>query len=239
MLQFINVNFKKPVSIENQDVEFINCTFSAEGATMKDAAGTALTILGSVNTSIINCVFKNKGYNSILLKTTGKVNIERNTFYSSEVYNPIECAGRAGEGLNNIVIKNNIFSSTCGNNYISFFHMANDAMVEIERNIFSNVKYESNILRLSNPENAAAIFQVSNNTYQYNSNDVSDYTAFLICQEYGSVAQDFTKYIVNFTNLKCNNSVVTETPAQGVLYYSYKDGVGIVTGQNDPVISIG
>lgn len=238
MLQFINVHFKKQVVIEKQDAEFINCTFSVEGESMKDAKGTALTIAGSANVKITNCVFKNKGYNSINLRTTGQVFIERNTFNSINVYNPIEATGITGNGLNNIFIENNIFNTTCGNNYISFFHMAENAIVEINSNLFSNVKYESNILRLSNPENSSAIFKVTDNKYRYNSKDISDYTAFLICQEYGNQPQDFSKYIVNITNLKCNNTIVKDIPAQGVLYYSYKDNVGIVTGQNDPIINL-
>lgn len=239
MLQFINVHFKEQVRIEKQDAEFINCTFSVQGANMKDGKGTALVIAGSAGVKITNCLFKNKGYNSINVQTTGQVVIERNTFNSADVYNPIEVAGKAGAGANNISIENNIFNTICGNNYISFFHMAEGAIVKINYNLFSNVRYESNILRFSNPGNVSATFNVNNNKYRYNTNDVSDYTAFIICQEYGDKAQDFSKYIVNISNLKCNNEIVVDKPAQGVLYYSYKDNVGIVTGQNDPIINLG
>jgi hypothetical protein len=79
---------------------------------------------------------------------------------------------------------------------------------------------------------------VENNKYQYNTTDVSDYTAFLICQEYGSAPQDFKKYVIAISNLKCNNNIVKENPSQGNLYYVYKDGVGVITGQNDPIITI-
>ena len=235
MLQFINVNFTKPVIIEKHDVEFINCIFSVEGKNIKDNAGTALTINGTANAKISNCIFKNVGYNSINIRTTGVVTIERNTFISTNVYNPIECSG---QNINNISIEKNIFNTTCGNNYISFFHMAEGAIVEIKDNLFSNVRYESNILRLSNTANVSALFKVENNKYQYNTTDVSDYTAFLICQEYGSASQDFRKYTIVISNLKCNNNIVKEKPDQGNLYYVYKDGVGVVTGQNDPIVTI-
>lgn len=238
MLQFINVHFKKQVIIEKQDAEFINCTFSVEGNSMKDTKGTALVVAGAANVKVVNCVFKNKGYNSINLKTSGYIVIERNTFISTNVYNPIEATGIAGNGLSNVFIENNIFNSTCGNNYISFFHMADNAIVEINSNLFSNVNYQSNILRLSNPENVSAIFKLNNNKYRYNSKDTSDYTAFVICQEYGEKSQDFSKYILNITNLKCNNEIIKDVPAQGILYYSYKDNVGIVTGLNDPIINL-
>ena len=108
MLQFINVNFTKPVIIEKHDVEFINCIFSVEGKNIKDNAGTALTINGTANAKISNCVFKNVGYNSINIRTTGMVAIERNTFISTNVYNPIECSG---QNINNICIEKNIFNS--------------------------------------------------------------------------------------------------------------------------------
>ena len=235
MLQFINVNFTKPVIIEKHDVEFINCIFSVEGKNIKDNAGTALTIKGTANAKISNCIFKNVGYNSINIRTTGMVTIERNTFISTNVYNPIECSG---QNINNISIEKNIFNTACGNNYISFFHMAEGAIVEIKDNLFSNVRHESNILRLSNTANVSALFKVENNKYQYNTTDVSDYTAFLICQEYGSVPQDFKKYVIAISNLKCNNNIVKENPSQGNLYYVYKDGVGIITGQNDPIVTI-
>lgn len=235
MLQFINVNFTKPVIIEKHDVEFINCIFSVEGKNIKDNAGTALTINGTANAKISNCIFKNVGYNSINIRTTGMVTIERNTFISTNVYNPIECSG---QNINNICIEKNIFNTTCGNNYISFFHMAEGAIVEIKDNLFSNVRHESNILRLSNTANVSALFKVENNKYLYNTTDVSDYTAFLICQEYGSVPQDFKKYVITISNLKCNNNIVKEKPSQGNLYYVYKDGVGVITGQNDPIVTI-
>ena len=235
MLQFINVNFTKPVIIEKHDVEFINCIFSVEGKNIKDTAGTALIINGTANAKISNCIFKNVGYNSINIKTTGMVTIERNTFISTNVYNPIECSGK---NINNISIEKNIFNTICGNNYISFFHMAEGAIVEIKDNLFSNVRHESNILRLSNPANVSAIFKVENNKYLYNTIDVSDYTAFLICQEYGTEPQDFRKYTITISNLKCNNDIVKEKPDQGNLYYVYKDGVGIITGQNDPIITV-
>jgi hypothetical protein len=235
MLQFINVHFTKQVKIEKQDVEFINCIFSVEGKNIKDNSGTALILDGTVNARITNCVFKNKGYNSINIKTTGMVAIERNTFMSTDVYNPIE---GSGQNLNNISIEKNIFNATCGNNYISFFHMAEGAIVEIKDNLFSNVRHESNVLRLSNPANVSALFKVENNKYQYNTSDVSDYTAFLICQEYGATAQDFKKYVITISDLKCNNVAVKDEPVQGKLYYVYKDGVGITTGQNDPIITL-
>ena len=107
MLQFINVQFKEQVNIDKQDVEFINCTFSVEGANQKDTKGTALFISNNANVKLTNCTFKNKGYNCINIKTSGIVEIERCTFMTENVYNPIECSGSANTGINNITIENN------------------------------------------------------------------------------------------------------------------------------------
>ena len=233
----LNSIFKDKVVV-NSDECFNGCKFIS-GTTAKEKGVHGLTINGSAHVDVQNCEFANKGYSAIYMNSTGIINIENNKFDCTGVYNPIEGGSSASNAkLVEVNIKGNVFDGQCGNNYINFYHMEDGAIVNIEDNLVDNASSESEILRLSNLSSAEAVFNVKNNNYRFADSNETDYTAFIMCQDYTAKSgkpQDFSKYVVNIEGLKCNNAKVEEKPVQGKLFFVYQDGAGIIE-TNDPQI---
>lgn len=242
MINIVNSIFDMPVTVSgNADVCFTGCEFAATGSNKKDTTSLGLKIIDQASANVKNSVFNSTGYSAIGVQTSGEVNIENNEFHCANNYNPIEGTVSTGSEVDKVTIKGNSFDGQCGNNYINFYKVKEGCSVLIEGNNFKEVSSDSEILRLSNPNNNHATFNVVNNNYNFDNDEVTDYTAFLMCQDYTAKSgnpQDFSKFTVNFENLVCNDKAVTKDfIAQGKLFFVYEDNKGIIE-DNNPVINI-
>lgn len=167
--------------------------------------------------------------------------IKDNTFDSvaSLVYNIIEFG--LGEGNNNVSsvdISNNKFVGQCENNCISVYNMSENAVVNIKDNQFG---YVANALRISNPNNVSATFNLENNSYTGTSFfDNYKYAGFIILEDYSKTStQNFTKLTVNIANLTFNGEKITarNTNTEKQSYYVYDDNKGLMTTTNQPVVN--
>lgn len=212
---------------------FENVKFDAQGADKK-AKVYGITLSGAEDVEIKNCEFSNMGYSSILNNSTGEVMVLGCKFACDNVYNPIE--GSQSVRTGNLLVENCEFKGAPGNNYLNIYNCAEGAKHEI-RNCTFEPTVDNNILRISNRESAKADFVVDGCEYVYAEGEPTEYTAFLLCQDYTAKSgkpQDFTGCTVAFNNVKCNGEALTAESER--VYYVYEDGKGIITGENDPVI---
>lgn len=242
MSNLVNCTFNDTVVV-NTDTVFDNCVFAVKGSGKKDNTTPGVKVVGDANLTVRNSVFKSTGYQAAMIGTSGKVVLEDNVFNCEGNYNPIEGTVSAGSASNDVTIKNNIFNGVCGNNYINFYKMQDGAIVNIEGNQFTGVSVDSEILRLSNVDNTSATFNVVNNNYTFNDGVATDYTSFIMCQDFTAKndnPQDFTKYTINIENLECNAQKVTENKVPfGKLLFVYQDGKGILAdGENTPTVNL-
>lgn len=209
-------------------LKFEGCTFSAAGANKKDKV-YGLTINGAEDVTINNCVFDGTGYSAILNKGTGALTVDHSEFHCDNIYNPIEGGQTTDNG--NVTVTDCIFDGVPGNNFISFYQVADESVHIIKNCKFAGAT-NNNVIRLSNKTNSTAIFNVINCSYKYVSGVANDYTGFILCQDYtnrNGVKQDFSKYTVNITNLT--------RPEEGSLVYVYEDGADIIVS-NYPAVTV-
>ena len=140
-------------------------------------------------------------------------------------YNPIEF-GISGDysPASGTIVSNNVFNGQFYNNGISFYNLVENGVYTISGNTF---EFAGNGLRLSNPKNVYATFNVENNTY--NGTLSGNYEGFLIFQDYGAATahQNLTALTVNITNLVGPNGVVMiDNSTNGQVYYVYSDNGG-------------
>lgn len=215
-------------------ITFENVKFDAQGANKKDSV-FALTLSGKEDVEIKNCEFVNMGYSSIKNDCTGSVRVADCVFNCENVYNPIE--GSQSVRTGNVTVEGCEFKSAPGNNFISTYCTKDNAVITVKGCSFEPT-VDNNILRISNRTNANMIFNVSDCEYNYEAGEPTDYTAFMLCQDYtnkSGVKQDFTKCVVTLSNVKCDGNVLTEDSER--VFYVYEDGKGLITGDgNDPVI---
>lgn len=237
------VEFQKPIVVSNADVSVDGATFNVQGANSKDAT-PAVKVVGSQSFELSNSVVKGTSRNPILVKTSGEVKICGNKFDGAgNFYNVIEFSISNDEDVTRAEISDNVFTGMT-NNCISLYNMADGAVVDVKNNKFENISVNVNPMRLSNPKNVNATFNVENNTYTFNSEtpNADGYTAFLLCQDYNKSGkrQEFSQYTVNFVNLKRGDKHLTEQ-GEGLdkVYYTYSDRTnGILNaGTNDPTVS--
>lgn len=220
-------------------ITILNSVFDAQGANAKDKV-FGVTLSGSENILIKDCKFINQGYSSILNESTGNVSIENCEFDCSKVYNPIEGSQKVNNG--NVIIKDCKFVGKPGNNFVNFYQVANNSQHLISGCEF-NPSVDNNVVRISNRTSATMNLKVENCKYDFLPGEASDYTGFLLCQDYTSksgVKQDFSRTVVELNNVVCNGEKVTsEGATMGKVFYVYEDGAGLITGLgNDPVIVI-
>lgn len=219
-------------------ITIINSKFDAQGADKK-AKVYGITLNGAEDVMIENCEFSNMGYSSVLNHCAGNVEIKNCTFNCADVYNPIEGSQSVDNG--NVVVKDCHFVGAPGNNYINFYQFKNDSKHEISGCTFEPTT-DNNIIRVSNRTSAATSIAVKDCGYEFVSGDVSDYTGFMLCQDYtnkSGVKQDFTHVVVELDNVTCDHVKITEDGAvKGSIYYVYEDGAGIITGSNDPIVIV-
>lgn len=215
-----------------------NSVFDAQGASIKDKV-FGIVLNGNEDVVIENCSFKNKGYSAIKNDCSGNVRVAGCEFACANIYNPIEGSQSVDNG--NVVVSDCAFNGAPGNNYINFYQVADGSVHEIVNCAFAPT-VDNNIIRLSNRKGASAQFNIKDCLYNFAEGKASDYTGFMLCQDYtnkSGVKQDFTKYSVNIENVLCDGEKLSEEgAAKGCIYYVYEDGVGIITGTNDPVVVI-
>ncbi len=206
---------------------FDGCVFSAAGASRK-AQVFGLTLNGAEDVLINDCTFNGTGYSGLLNKTTGDVTVKDCKFECDNFYNPIEGSQTVAQGA--LVVEDCNFTGTCGNNFINFYQVQEDSVHTIKGCKFHG-STSNNVIRLSNRNNAEAIFNIEDVTYEFTSGEPNEYTGFILCQDYTNrtgAKQDFSKYTINLNNVV--------GPEEGHLVYVYEDGQGIIT-TNYPVIT--
>lgn len=215
-------------------ITFENVKFDAQGANKKDSV-FALTLSGKEDVEIKNCEFANMGYSAIKNDCAGSVRVADCVFNCENVYNPIE--GSQSVRTGNLSVEGCEFKGAPGNNYCNTYSTKEDAIITIKGCSFEPT-VDNNIVRISNRTNAKVTVNVSDSEYNYAEGEPTEYTAFLICQDYtnkNGVKQDFTGCTVTFNNVKCNGEVLTADSER--IFYVYEDGKGIITGEgNDPII---
>lgn len=235
--------FTKPITVQNAKVTVDGAVFNVQGTNSKDTT-PAIKAVGSEPFTLTNSEIKGTSRNPILVKTSGAVKIEGNKFDGAgNFYNVIEFSLSDDADITHAEIANNTFTGMT-NNCISIYNVADGAVVDVHDNKFENISVDVNPMRLSNPKNANATFNVENNTYTFNSEtpNASGYTAFLLCQDYNKSGkrQEFSTYTVNFVNLMRGEKHLTEQ-GEGLdkVYYTYSDRTnGILNaGTNDPTVS--
>lgn len=211
--------------------------FDAQGANKKDKV-YGITLKGSEDVLISGCKFENMGYSSILNNCEGNVTVENCQFDCAKVYNPIEGSQSVDNG--NVKVLNCEFVGAPGNNYVNFYQVKGGSKHEISGCSFEPT-VDNNIVRISNRTSAPMEIAVENCEYIYAEGTPTEYTAFLLCQDYtnkSGIKQDFTNVKVTLKNVKCDGTVIVDEPAKGSLYYVYEDGAGIITGDNDPIVIV-
>lgn len=212
-----------------------NSTFDAQGANKKDKV-FGITLSGSEDVLISECVFSNMGYSSILNNSTGSVYVENCEFNCENVYNPIE--GGQSESNGNVSIRDCHFNGAPGNNYVNFYQFADGSQHEIVNCDFAPT-VDNNIMRISNRTSAKAHFLVKDCEYTFSEGEATEYTAFLLCQDYTNNSgkkQDFSVCSVEFDNVLCNGQKMTEDgAAKGQIFYVYEDGAGLIDTNNPKV----
>jgi len=209
-------------------LKFEGCTFSAAGAN-KNAKVYGLTIQGTEDIVVKNCVFDGMGYSAILNNGSGALTVEHSKFHCDNIKNPIEGSQTVDNG--NVTVDNCEFSGIPGNNFINFYQVAEGSIHTIKNCKFAGGT-ANNIVRLSNKKSAAATFNISDCSYKYVTGKADEWTGFILCQDYtnkNGVKQDFSKYQVNITNLT--------RPEEGSLVYVYEDGAGIIVS-NYPAVTL-
>lgn len=207
-------------------LKFEGCTFSAAGAN-KNAKVFGLTVAGSEDVLVKNCIFDGTGYAAILNNGTGALTVEGCDFVCGNIKNPIEGTQSADNG--NVTVDSCNFTGVPGNNFINFYRVADGSVHTIKNCKFAG-STGNNIVRLSNKTNNSATFNISDCEYKFVSGTVDEWTGFILCQDYtnvNGVKQDFSKYRINIDNLV--------RPAEGSLVYVYEDNEGIIV-TNYPVV---
>lgn len=235
--------FTKPITVQNAKVTVDGAVFNVQGTNSKDTT-PAIKVVGSEPFTLTNSEIKGTSRNPILVKTSGAVKIEGNKFDGAgNFYNVIEFSISDDADITHAEIANNTFTGMT-NNCISIYNVADGAVVDVHDNKFENISVDVNPMRLSNPKNANATFNVENNTYTFSSEtpNASGYTAFLLCQDYNKSGkrQEFSTYTVNFVNLmRGEKHLIEQGEGLDKVYYTYSDRTnGILNaGTNDPTVS--
>lgn len=168
-----------------------------------------------------NNVVNTSGYRDTIVATNAEtIVISGNTFEGDgTVYNAIEFTHKDGEGIKELTIENNTFTKeSASNNNISMYWFLNNAIVNINNNVFER---SSNAVRISNYNNATGVvININDNTY-HETSETLEYAGFLLVQ--GVRNEDFTGMTVNISNLTGpGNKKMTENGSgEDQIWYSY------------------
>lgn len=236
--------FKAPFTVNDAEVVVNNAVFTATGKSASDTSGTVIKVSGTKPFTLKNSTVNGSARTAVSIITSGKIVLENNTFDAgnSAIYNMIEFSIGTARDITAAVIKNNKFIGTLKNNAVSFYNFAEGAKIEVSGNTSEGMDVANNFIRLSNPKNVNVAFTMKDNTYSYSSDtpNASGYTAFMLLQDYSkNDTQDFSKFKIDFTNLKRGTKAITENgTGLDQVFYVYKDGTGILErGVNDPVVT--
>ncbi len=228
--------------LDGTDVTYMNGTITVTGnnvtiqnLTFGDKAKLVVNTKGKF--TLNKCTFApetasdNNGFvrNPVKLNV-GEAVVTNNTFAGVEngYYNAIEFGIGANENsLSAATISDNKFNSAIKNNYFSFYNMTDNAVINIRDNQLLNSSKASDGVRISNPNNASATFNIINNTFTY-SDSGSNYDALILFQDYSN-GQNFNFITLNIEKLSAPQDITT-------LYYVYQDGTGVIT-TNQPKIT--
>lgn len=230
------------VTVNDIDATIKNANLVCFGSSASDKA-PALNVTGTHNFTLSNSTLSGSARTGMNVKCGGNVVIEGCTFDGGDqaIYNAVEFSISNDVDVTNAVIRNNTFKGNLKNNAISMYNFADGAKVEISGNTFSGIDVNNNPIRLSNPKNASVEFNISNNTYTFSSSTASQYTGFMLLQDYAKegAVQDFGKFKINFANLKRGSKKLVEKgTGLNRVYYVYDDQNGILAdGVNDPVVT--
>lgn len=237
-------SFNKTITVSNAEVTIKNAKLIVTARSNKTAT-PAIKITGSKPFTLTNCQVSGTTRNAVNISTSGKVIVSNNTFEAGDnsIYNAIEFSISNAPDVTDVTIENNTFNGTLGNNGISFYNIADNAHITIKNNTFNDISVNNNPIRLSNAKNNSAVFDIVDNTYNFTSEEPSadGYTGFMLLQDYSKTdqKQDFTKFTINFKNLKRGSKKLLEK-GSGIdkVYYAYSDKEGILAdGVNDPVVT--
>lgn len=227
----------------------INKAITLDGANHKITGGSlAKKSLIKVQTdedfTLTNCIFApNTPVNisngevvagtrtAVYLKVGGNATVTNNTFEGIDngYYNAIEFGINDEPALKGANISGNTFTTSIKNNYFSFYNLQEGAVVDIKDNKLLNSNKNSDGIRISNPKNVNAKFNIVNNTFTYNGSG-ANYDALILLQDYskGESPQNFGSITLNIEKLSAPQDITT-------LYYVYKNGTGVIT-TNQPVV---
>lgn len=238
-------SFNKTITVSNAEVTIKNAKLVASAASNK-AVTPAIKITGSKPFTLTNCQVSGTTRNAVNISTNGKVVVSGNTFDAGDksIYNAIEFSISNAPDITDVTIENNTFNGVLGNNGISCYNIADNAHITIKGNTFNDIDVNNNPVRLSNAKNNNAVFDIVDNTYNFISEEPSadGYTGFMLLQDYSKTdqRQDFTKFTINFKNLKRGNKKLVEKGSgiDNVYYvYSDKENAILADGVNDPVVT--
>lgn len=237
--------FSAPVLVSGGDVEINGAKLVGSAATTAAKNNApVVTVTGSGDFSLTDCSVSGTTRTGISLGTSGEITVSGNTFSvdpQKSIYNAIEFSiGDTAADITRATVKNNTFSGTFGNNLISLYNVSDGAEVSIVGNNFDNISVSNNCVRLSNPKNNTAVFNIVDNKYSFSSETATDYTAFMLLQDYAAAGakQDFSKFAIHFKNLtRSNNKITAKGEGLDKAYYVYDDQDGVLAdGVNDPVV---
>ena len=222
------------VNITAPNVVINNVVLNYVGTT---DTGSAFIVTTEGNFTLTNSTIEPTVRTALSLKVGGKAVVTGNTINAQEqkIYNGIEFGiSEEPSVASGTTVSNNTFQGRFKNNCISFYNLQADAVIEINDNTFG---YIGNALRISNPKNVNATFNIARNRYTDTIN--GEYAGYLICQDYSKdlEIQDFTKITVNFTDLMMGNQLMLSNgTGKNQIYYVYDDQEGIIT-TNQPKVN--
>lgn len=230
----------------NVTVDNANMVCSAASMTAKDNK-PCVKVTGKGDFTMTNCTIGGTSRTGVSLGTSGAITFSNNVIDAGDqkIYNAVEFSiGANAANIAKATVTGNTFNGVLKNNGVCLYNLADGAAVEISDNKFCDFSVDNNCVRLSNPKNATATFNLSNNSYEFTSETPSadGYTAFLLLQDYakkGAPRQEFDKFTINISNLRRNGKKLT-AKGEGIdkVYYVYCDQSGILAdGENDPKVN--
>ena len=227
----------------------INKAITLDGANHKITGGSSakkslIKVQTDEDFTLTNCIFApNTPVNisndevvagtrtAVYLKVGGNATVTNNIFEGVDngYYNAIEFGINNDPALKGANISGNTFTKSIKNNYFSFYNLEEGAVVNIKDNKLLNSNKNSDGIRISNPKNASATFNIVNNTFTYNDSG-ANYDALILLQDYSKEEshQNFGSITLNIEKLSAPQDITT-------LYYVYKNGTGVIT-TNQPVV---
>lgn len=239
--------FSAPIKVTSGNVKIDGAKLVASAAsTAAKNNAPVISVTGDGDFALINSAISGTSRTGVSLGTSGSITVEDNTFEagSKSIYNAIEFSiGDKAADISKAIVKGNTFTGTLGNNAISLYNLADGAEVNIEKNVFKDFSVNNNCVRLSNPRNVSATFNITDNSYSFTSETPSadGYTAFLLLQDYSkkdTPRQEFGKFTIHVKNLtRDGKKIAAKGDGIDKAYYVYSDQNGILPdGVNDPVI---